>query len=132
MDSRKRILIIEDSESLKYVYSSLLSKHYELRLCSDAIAGYNCLRNGYIPDLIILDLSLPVMNGVDFLQQIRASGFYRNIPVIVVSGKEEETIVDQCETLGIQQFMEKPFDHHDLLKNITLAIQPQPQTIKWK
>ena len=72
--------------------------------------GMAWLASGNIPDLIILDMEMPRLNGLEFLQQLRASGVFRNIPVILVSANEIEEEISQTFDLGIVDFIQKPFN----------------------
>ena len=111
MDSdRKNILVIEDHDSIRMLFQQFLSKRFDVVAKKDGFEGLAWLSLGNIPDLIILDMSMPRISGLDFLNNIRNSGFFREIPVVIVSAEDDSKIIDQCYQLGIDGFYIKPFD----------------------
>lgn len=115
---RKNILVIEDHESIRLLFSRFLGKNYEVVTKQDGFEGLAWLSYGNIPDLIILDMSMPRLSGLDFLNNIRNSGFFHNIPVIIVSGEEDSKVINQCHQLGIEGFINKPFNPIQLKEQI--------------
>ena len=107
---RKNILVIEDHESIRFLFSRFLGKDHNVITKQDGFEALAWLSFGNIPDLIILDMSMPRLNGLDFLNNIRNSGFFQGIPVIIVSGEEDSKVKDQCFQLGIEDFIAKPFN----------------------
>ena len=116
--TRKRILIIEDHESIRLLLGTMLSKSYEVVTTKDGLEGMAWLVKGNLPDLILLDMSMPRLSGNDFLRNIRQSGFFRDIPVIVVSGNDGEEDVRNCLRWGVDDYMTKPFNPISLKKRI--------------
>lgn len=110
MDKRPTILIIDDHDCIRLLLGSILSKNYEVVTKKDGLEGMAWLSNGNIPDLILLDLVMPSLNGYEFLQNIRTSGFFKNIPVLILSGTEDQVEKDRCFQLGIRDFFNKPFN----------------------
>jgi CheY-like chemotaxis protein len=88
----------------------MLSKRYEVIAKRDGLEGMAWLVRGNLPDLILLDVSMPRLNGNEFLKNIRQSGFFRDIPVIVVSGNDGEDDIRSCSQWGIYDYMTKPFN----------------------
>lgn len=116
--ARKRILIIEDHESIRLLLGTMLSKSYEVVTKKDGLEGMAWLVKGNLPDLILLDMSMPRLSGSDFLRNIRQSGFFRDIPVIVVSGNDGEDDVRNCLRWGVDDYLTKPFNPISLKKKI--------------
>jgi DNA-binding response OmpR family regulator len=65
---------------------------------------------GNIPDLIMLDMQMPRLNGLDFLKQLKSSGVFRHVPVILVSANDNEEDIAMSFDLGIVDFISKPFN----------------------
>ncbi|MCF8247008.1 MAG: response regulator [Saprospiraceae bacterium] len=116
--ARKRILIIEDHESIRLLLGTMLSKSYEVITTKDGLEGMAWLVKGNLPDLILLDMSMPRLSGDEFLRNIRQSGFFRDIPVIVVSGNDGEEDVKNCLRWGVDDYLTKPFNPISLKKRI--------------
>ncbi|MFK7773840.1 MAG: response regulator [Saprospiraceae bacterium] len=115
---KKLILVIEDHAGLRMVEGMFLGNYFEVVTKEDGLGGIIWMSRGNIPDLIVLDLMMPRLNGVEFLINLKSSGIFRNIPVIVVSGDEEKEIIDQCYDLGIANYLVKPFSPKILCEKI--------------
>jgi len=120
--SKKNILVIEDHDSLRLLLGNFLSKTYSVTTKKDGLEGMSWIGKGNIPDLILLDLGLPQLNGLDFLRNIRTSGFFSKIPVVVVSGNREEDDINQCLALGAKGYVTKPFNPLKLNETVSSAI----------
>ncbi len=119
---RKRILIIEDHESIRMLLGNMLSKTYDVVAKKDGFEGMAWLTKGNLPDLILLDMSMPRLSGSEFLRNIRQSGFFRDIPVIVVSGNDGEEDMRNCLIWGVNDYLTKPFNPISLKNKIELAL----------
>jgi DNA-binding response OmpR family regulator len=117
--SNAKILVIEDHEAIRLLIAHALQREaYNLTAKRDGMEGMAWLMAGNIPDLIILDNEMPRLQGRDFVLQVKNSGFFRDIPVIVVSATEDvDTIIDLF-SLGIWAFLQKPFDPSQLRNKV--------------
>jgi len=109
MDKRN-ILIIEDENSLRLLLTSYLSKHYSVSSHKDGLDALAWMSAGNIPDAVVLDMEMPRLNGAEFLIHIRSSGFFKDIPVIVVSGNTDPTLPKKLKKLGANAFIPKPLN----------------------
>ncbi|MEL7021848.1 MAG: response regulator [Bacteroidota bacterium] len=109
---------MEDHKSIRLLLGNILGKDYAVTIKKDGFEGMAWLGSGNIPDLIVLDMSMPRLDGIDFLRGIRNSGFYRNIPVIVLSGNEDQTDIERCVAMGISKYITKPFNPIQLRSSI--------------
>lgn len=128
MRRTKTILVIEDHESIRMLMVNFLKSNYTVVTKSDGLEGLSWLSKGNIPHLIILDMSLPNLSGLEFLTNIRSSGFFGQIPVIVVSGNESSAFHDQCYQLGISDFLTKPFNPLELQTKIKITLDQREIT----
>ncbi len=118
----KKLLVVDDSSLIHQMYRLVMSRYN----CSivDAMNGQEALdilAQHKDVDLILLDINMPVMNGLQFLEKASAMGIVSRIPVIVISteGKEEDTI--RGLKLGARGYLKKPFHPsglHDLIDKI--------------
>ena len=123
MKLKKNILVIEDHESIRLLLGTMLSKRYSVVTKKDGIEGMTWLGTGNIPDLILLDMEMPRLTGKEFLSNIRCSGFFSHIPVVVISGEDSPEEKDVCYQLGIQEYFTKPFNPIQLNQRIHHILQ---------
>lgn len=117
-EHKKSVLIIEDHDSIRMLLGSMLSKYYNVTTLRDGMEGMAWLVKGNVPDLILLDMSMPRLSGNDFLKNIRQSGFFKEIPVIVVSANDGDDDIKNCLKWGVCDYLTKPFNPIDLKKKI--------------
>jgi len=114
----RRILVAEDSRTMADFMSRVLeSAGFEIVLAHD---GEECLEKARTarPDLVILDLMMPKIHGLDVLKQLRADPPEHMPGVLVCSAKDFKTEVEQARELGAFSFLSKPFSHHELLAQV--------------
>jgi two-component system chemotaxis response regulator CheY len=111
----KKVLVVDDSALIHQMYKMVLMR-YRCEII-DALNGQDGL--GQLekhPDtsLILLDINMPMMNGLEFIKKLRAMGKFDNIPIVIVSteGKEEDTM--RGLALGAKGYVKKPFQPSDL------------------
>jgi two-component system phosphate regulon response regulator PhoB len=116
--SRPRILVIEDERALTKVLAYNLEREgYEPIIAHDGQEGLRRAQT-LVPDLIILDLMLPVMNGLDVCRELRAGKTTRDIPIIMLTAKAEETDQIIGFATGADDYVTKPFSVKVLLQRI--------------
>jgi len=115
---KQRILIVDDKIEFRRLTKTILQSNYDVESAENGIEALSILQNGYLPDLIVCDLLMPVLGGSDFLEQVRSSGVFKNIPVIILSSinKSDEKI--KLIKLGANDYLEKPYNPAELLVRI--------------
>jgi len=115
---KRKILVIDDKDEFRILTKTILSSKYDVESADNGINALSILQSGYIPDLIISDLLMPVLGGKDFLEQIKSSGAFKEIPVIILSSidKSEEKI--KLINLGASDYLEKPYNPAELMARI--------------
>jgi len=104
----KKVFIVEDDSFLQGLISrKLKAENFDVFIASSATEGMKLIDGGLVPDLIILDLLLPGMDGFEFLTSIRAKAVLKTTPVIVFSNLSEEKDIKKAKDLGITEFMVK-------------------------
>ena len=120
MNIREKILVVEDEKSIAHFISTILNTNgYE---AMQARSGQEALSmiSSHCPDLIILDLGLPDMDGMDILRQLRS---WTSLPVVVVSARSYEKDKVQALDLGADDYLTKPFGTDELLARVRTAIR---------
>lgn len=110
----KKILVIDDSKLIHKMFNVML-RQYEVIHAHDGQEGLTCLGEATDVDLILLDVNMPNMNGLEFLGKVKTDAALKDIPVVIISteGKEEDT--ERAMTAGASAYIKKPFDHKQLL-----------------
>jgi len=118
MSASEHILIIEDHNAIRILIKNYLSKYFKVMAVCNGYEAMAWMNKGNMPSVIVLDINMPHVDGIDFLKNIRNSGFFQHIPVIVVSGEEDGKIIEECIELGINGYLKKPFDPAELQTKI--------------
>jgi len=115
---KRKILIIDDKDEFRILTKSILLSKYDVEGAENGINALSILQSGYLPDLIICDLLMPVLGGKDFLEQLKNSGAFKDIPVIILSSidKSEEKI--KLINMGASDYLEKPYNPAELMARI--------------
>lgn len=123
----KEILAIDDNESMRKIIINVLEKaNFKVTTENDGEAAYIwMIENRKIPDLIICDIEMKGWDGYKFLEVIRNSGFFGDIPVIMLSGVEETKERIKCYNLKAQDFLKKPFNPKELIALIEKNLDPK-------
>lgn len=120
MDIRDRVLVVEDDKSIRNFFRTVLeANHYDVLLANTGVQAYSLITS-QCPDVVILDLGLPDMDGMKILKNVRS---WSSMPVIVVSARTHER--DKVEALdaGADDYITKPFGTSELLARLRTAIR---------
>ena len=116
---KKRILIIEDEEEIRFLIKEILPQAYlELVFAEDAFMGLKLARK-LKPDMIILDINLPLMNGVEFAKITRNYEMTRDIPILVITGRRDMDTVIKMKKMNINGYLLKPFLPDVLIQQVS-------------
>jgi DNA-binding response OmpR family regulator len=111
---RKRILVIDDDLPLRGMLAAALRQHgFQVLLAGDGAEGQRALTIHH-PDVILLDLAMPNVNGWDFLQRLQETGHLGNVPIIVVSA-HLRTDPKAVLQMGVSAILPKPFNLAELI-----------------
>ena len=127
---KRNILVVDDEAQITRVLKTTLSSQgYGIRTASDGEEALQLMK-GWAPDLIVTDLRMPNMDGLELCRRIRAES---RIPIIVLSVKGEETIKVEALDAGADDYITKPFSVNELLARVRAALRrastpQQPET----
>jgi DNA-binding response OmpR family regulator len=119
---KKKILVIDDELSIRMLLENFLSRTYEVVTRSDGMEGIKWLEQGNMPDLIIADIQMPNLDGHDLIKNLKSSGFFRDIPLIMLSGIESSQEKVKFLKLGANDYMVKPFNPEELAVRIEILL----------
>lgn len=120
---KKKILVIDDEITIRTLLEKFLSNQFDVMALSNGQEALNWLQSGNMPDLMIVDLEMPSMDGHEFLQQVKSSGFFRSIPVMMLSGVDSSAERVKCLKAGALDFMIKPFNPEELTIKIDILMR---------
>lgn len=113
------VLIVDDDEDDQLLIRAAFqtdSSQYNLHFACD---GTDVLENiespRFLPDLILLDLNMPRINGFEVLKHLKNSPLYRHVPVIMLTTSDHQTDIDLAYELGANSFITKPINHQALI-----------------
>ena len=114
------ILAIDDESSIRESYRMILGDQYRVYVAEDGAVALDVLAEKHV-DLILLDLTMPRMGGMEFLEQLEARG--ELVPVIIVTGSNTVDIAVKAMKKGAREFVIKPFDLEDLLSLVERTLE---------
>jgi DNA-binding response OmpR family regulator len=107
--NKPRILIIDDDDVIiRLIMTRLQSRNFEIFQASDGEKGLQAIYD-FHPDIVLLDLMLPIMDGFEVTEQIRSNPSFENIKIIMLSAKKQEEIINKALKSGVDDFIVKPF-----------------------
>ncbi|WP_293206721.1 hybrid sensor histidine kinase/response regulator [Microcoleus sp. PH2017_01_SCD_O_A] len=120
--TRKRVLVVDDSITVREVERKLLENQgYEVEIAVNGMDGWNALRTGQF-DLVISDVDMPRMTGIELVSQIKNHSALKSIPVIIVSYKDREQDRIRGLEVGADYYLTKSSFHDDTLLNAVVDL----------
>lgn len=113
-----RILIVEDNKELREYYEIILTD-YDIVSTENGLEALQYLQSTtQLPDLILSDLMMPIMNGMELLQKLKSNDLWYQIPVVMLTAKNNRDSKIQALRVGVDDYITKPFDDEELLIRI--------------
>ena len=125
--SEKKIVVVDDDESIRKTFFLILHENYRVYLAKDSREALQRFKKAKI-DLIIADLKLPYLNGLEMITRFRESG-YRG-EVILISAYPDLVKIDELNHLSISHFFVKPLDLDAFNRSIDYLLRPKNSTEK--
>jgi two-component system, OmpR family, KDP operon response regulator KdpE len=123
MESKKRILVVDDDQHITLVLRSGLTKHgYDVRVAAEGESALE-LFHAWTPDLVVTDVSMPNINGLELCRRLRAVS---HVPIIVLSVKGDESVKIEVLDAGADDYVTKPFGIGELLARVRAALRRSP------
>jgi DNA-binding response OmpR family regulator len=109
-----RVLVVEDDPNIQLIIKHSIDKDFSVMAFTNGMDALSFLKKGALPDIIITDLNTPEMGGLELIQQLRTSGYFTAIPVLVLSGDENTEMRIKCLDYGADDYLVKPFNPREL------------------
>lgn len=118
--SLKKILVVDDEGMMRKIIRRILEKSFDVEVVEAANPrqGFSILEHQDLPDLILLDMLMPMMNGLTMLKYIRNQENTKDVPVIIVTALAEPDLVKALMELGIVDYIKKPIDADILTEKV--------------
>lgn len=121
--SKQKILIVDDDPQVRKILTRMLENAgYELKTASDGFEALDQL-SLFLPDLVILDIMMPGMSGIEVCQKIRQYSLKARLKILILSGKDTQADRREALELGGDDFVTKPFHIASLLRKIQHMLQ---------
>lgn len=111
---KKRILILDDKETIGKVLMMYLATEYDCTWFDNPLKGLDWMRQGNIPDLIISDIRMPEMRGDEFLEYLKHNELFKQIPVVMLSSEDSTSERIRLLEEGAEDYIVKPFNPQEL------------------
>lgn len=105
----RKVLLVEDHDSLRRVIGAFLSEQFEVTGARNGLEAMSHLSQGFHPDVIVTDTQMPDLNGFQLLANLRCSGMYAGIPVVVIGSSGDSEEEHRLRNAGVDHYFRKPF-----------------------
>ncbi len=119
---KKKILVIDDDISIRTLLLSFLGRNYVVEAKENGMEAMVWLQDGNMPDLIVCDAEMPAMNGMEFIKNVKASGFFKELPIIMLSSLDTSAERIKYLKAGANDFVVKPFNPEELDVKIEIGL----------
>ena len=124
MNETKKILVVDDEAQIIRVIKRILAAHqYDIRTAGDGNSALEIFKD-WQPDLIVTDLQMPNMDGLELCRRLREIS---NVPIIVLSVRDEEQTIVEALDAGADDYVTKPFGTNELLARIRAGLRRLPE-----
>jgi len=125
--SKAKVLVVDDEQEILWGLSTRLKQnHYDVLTAND---GFQATRTAMreMPDLIILDIGMPLGNGHEVVRCLRKDDNTRDIPIILLTAHNSERDYRQAVKFGVERYITKPFKGETLMKAVEDLLKPSPK-----
>ncbi len=125
----QKLIIIEDDLAIKTLLCAVLEYSFVVTAFENGMDALSHMQKGNVPDVIITDLNTPELNGYELLSQVKASNYFKSIPVIILSGEESSETRIKCLEAGADDYIVKPFNPRELEVRINVILKRYGKTL---
>lgn len=120
---KKTVLVVDDSEMMCFLVKSILETDYLVVIKKDGQEALDYLNQGNRPDLILLDMLMPNMNGRTFVRRIHSNPKYGKVPVIFITTVDSAMLINSFKAMGVIDYIVKPFINDDLITRVRAVLK---------
>jgi CheY-like chemotaxis protein len=128
-----KVLLIEDDPLIFRLYKKLFTlEKFEIKLAKDGQEGLNALKQ-YKPDIILLDIMMPRMNGLEMLAQLKSGSKTKDIPVIVLTNIADMNVTNRAISAGaVQCIIKSQADPSEVISSVRGVLERDPESLEFK
>ena len=127
-ETTKQVWIVDDDQEMADAMSMMLSLlDFQTAGFLNARSAAQSLLSGKSPDLMVLDINMPEVSGLDLLEFLRRRPEWKDLPIIMLSSEAADVTVDKAMALGADGYVMKPVTIDELEKEINIAFQKHPK-----
>jgi chemosensory pili system protein ChpA (sensor histidine kinase/response regulator) len=119
------VMVVDDSVTMRKVTGRVLERHnFEVGTAKDGIDALERMAER-VPDLMLLDIEMPRMDGYELATQMKADVRLRNVPIIMITSRTGDKHRQRAFQIGVERYLGKPYQEHELIRNVfdLLAIE---------
>lgn len=120
---KQTLLIVDDEPSICLILEHYFNLNFRVVIKTNGLEAIKWLADNNKPDVIIIDYMMPVMDGFDFIKKLRANPLHKNVPLVVLSGKDETSNKISFLKQGADDYVVKPFNPEELELRIKRLLQ---------
>ena len=125
-----RILLVDDSADIRHLLGTILKDEgHDVAVASDGVQAIEAIKNG-APDLMILDIMMPRMDGYGVLKEMRDGGIKEDVKILVLTAKAAEADWVRGYKLGADDYLTKPFGADELVEAVNTLLKMDPASVK--
>lgn len=123
VQKRRRVMVVDDSLTVRKVTTRLLERNdMEVSTAKDGVEALTLLQDA-MPDIMLLDVEMPRMDGFELATHIRNDDRLRQLPIIMITSRQGQKHRTRAEKIGVDRYLGKPYQESELLDNIRLVLQ---------
>ena len=122
-NKKKCILVIDDIEAQLNIIQVMLQDVFDVALAKSGAEALEILFKGTVPDLVLLDIMMPEMDGWETYNRIRAISFLNDIPIVFVTSATGDEVKKRAFEMGVADFFQKPLERKDIINRISSILK---------
>ncbi len=123
----KLVMVVDDSVTVRKVTTRFLEREgFDVITAKDGVDALRLLQEG-LPDLMLLDIEMPRMDGFEVAKTVRSTKRWENLPIIMITSRTGDKHREHAESLGVNNYLGKPYQEDILLEAISEILDPEPQ-----
>jgi len=123
LEEKKKILLIDDSAFHLSIANNMLKNDYNVIPTKSGKEGLEHLVKGLVPDIILLDIIMPDMDGWETYHKIRGISLLQDVPIVFLTSSNETKDIEYAHKIGAADYIMKPYEKNNLLKRVDNIIK---------